>query len=132
MKLNMKSIIMSVLIGGLLYVSLIFAHGDKHNTVTVVNRDTTAVKDVMVNDVLTLAKETVEPDNTEVTEDFKLTAGLTLAVIVELASLRLDLWSYSNLMPNLIFLGIGLSLVLQMLILPISFFQLIKLRTYKK
>ena len=86
----------------------------------------------MVNDTLTLAKETVEPDNTEVTEDFKLTAGLTLAVIVELASLRLDLWSYNNLMPNLIFLDIGLSLVLQMLILPISFFQLIKLRTYKK
>ena len=124
MKLNMKSKIMSVSIGGLLYVSLIFAHGDKHNTV--------AVNGFMVNDALTLAKETVEPENTEVTEDFKLTAGLTLAVSVELASLRLDLWSYSNLMPNLIFLGIGLSLVLQMLILPISFFQLIKLRTYKK
>ncbi len=61
-----------------------------------------------------------------------LTAGLLLSIIVELAALKLNLWSYSNLMPTLMFLGIGLSPVLQMLILPISVFQLSKLITNKK
>ncbi|HED06789.1 MAG TPA: hypothetical protein ENI57_01580 [Ignavibacteria bacterium] len=61
-----------------------------------------------------------------------LMAGLFLAVIVEITALRLDLWGYSNLMPKLMFLSIGLSPVLQMLILPISVFQLTKLRINKK
>jgi len=59
---------------------------------------------------------------------FTLSAGLILAVIVELAALSLGLWNYSSLMPKLIFLDIGLSPVLQMLILPISVFKLIKIK----
>ena len=62
---------------------------------------------------------------------FTLTAGLILSLIVEWVALRLGLWNYSNLMPKLIFLGIGLSPVLQMLILPLGVFQLTKLKIIK-
>ena len=59
---------------------------------------------------------------------YMLILGLTLSVIVELAGLRLGLWNYSNLMTNLTFLGVGLSPVLQMLILPLVVFQIVKIR----
>lgn len=59
---------------------------------------------------------------------FTLIAGLILAIFVELAGLRLDLWNYSNFMPKIKFLSIGILPVLQMLILPLGVFQLIKLK----
>jgi len=46
------------------------------------------------------------------------TAGLILSVSGELIALNLNLWNYSSLMPKLFLTSIGLSPVLQMIILP--------------
>ena len=51
-------------------------------------------------------------------------AGLILSVSGELIALNLNLWNYSSLMPKLIFTSIGLSPVLQMIILPILTFRI--------
>lgn len=51
-------------------------------------------------------------------------AGLTLSVSGELIALNLNLWNYSSLMPRLFFTSIGLSPVLQMIILPIFTFMI--------
>ena len=76
----MKKTILSLIILCTLFTSLIFAHGDhkkkKQNkmmdTVTVVNGDTIAVNGVMINDSLSLVKESVVPVKTEVKKDFEL------------------------------------------------------------
>jgi len=51
-------------------------------------------------------------------------AGLVLSVSGELIALNLNLWNYSSLMPRLFFTSIGLSPVLQMVILPILTFMI--------
>jgi len=51
-------------------------------------------------------------------------AGLVLSVSGELIALNLNLWNYSSLMPKLFFTSIGLSPILQMIILPILTFMI--------
>jgi len=51
-------------------------------------------------------------------------AGLVLSVSGELIALNLNLWNYSSLMPRLFFTSIGLSPILQMVILPILTFMI--------
>ncbi|MDP2303418.1 MAG: hypothetical protein Q8N03_13450 [Ignavibacteria bacterium] len=51
-------------------------------------------------------------------------AGLALSVSGELTALNLNLWNYSSLMPKLFFTSIGLSPVLQMVILSILTFMI--------
>ena len=51
-------------------------------------------------------------------------AGLILSVSGELIALNLNLWNYSSLMPKLFFTSVGLSPVLQMIILPILTFMI--------
>jgi hypothetical protein len=52
------------------------------------------------------------------------TAGLILSVSGELIALNLNLWNYSSLMPKLFFTSMGLSPVLQMIILPTLTFMI--------
>jgi len=51
-------------------------------------------------------------------------AGLILSVSGELIALNLNLWNYSRSMPKLFFTSVGLSPVLQMIILPVITFRL--------
>ncbi|MEO8233020.1 MAG: hypothetical protein ABI638_12105 [Ignavibacteriota bacterium] len=51
-------------------------------------------------------------------------AGLVLSISGELAALNLNLWNYSPSMPKLFFTSVGLSPVLQMIILPILTFMI--------
>lgn len=52
-------------------------------------------------------------------------AGLILSVSGELIALNLNLWNYSSLMPESFYTSIGLSPVLQMIILPILIFKIV-------
>lgn len=56
-----------------------------------------------------------------------LSTGLYLSIIVEQFALRLSMWSYTDLMPELPFLNIGIVPILQMLILPLLVFYLSRL-----
>ena len=55
---------------------------------------------------------------------FTLFAGLLLSLIVEGIGIRLSMWNYTDLMPELLLLNIGIVPVLQMLVLPILTFKL--------
>ncbi len=57
---------------------------------------------------------------------YLLIIGLIFSVIVELAAIRLDLWSYNNIMPRIKLFNVGLTPVLQMLTLPLFVFYLTK------
>ena len=54
-----------------------------------------------------------------------LTVGFIIAVIVERLALADNMWSYSELMPIIPF-NVGLSPILQMLVLPLLVFKLTK------
>ncbi len=53
--------------------------------------------------------------------------GLILSVAGELTAIKLNLWNYSNLMPKLVSGSVGVSPVLQMIILPFLTFQIVSL-----
>ncbi len=53
--------------------------------------------------------------------------GFLIAIVVEFIGLSLHLWEYGNLMP-IVLNGIGISPILQMIILPVVVFILTKFR----
>ena len=57
--------------------------------------------------------------------------GFILSVIAEKIAITNNMWSYSNIMPLLLNWNVGISPILQMLILPLIVFKLTQLKILK-